>query len=406
MATEFEIIDSTTFQEVSDVTRKTIVGNSKASTFEPLIEIVPWEDNDVLKFWKDTDASTQISSDLSNKGGLIWQDSKELITFNPLQVTKEPQFDDCTWSGAKFTILLNEKPKIDPDGFARFTWKMSGYEDMDFLPQPAKGEEGYELFGTPIWIEHSIAVYHKTKRNNHPGRTYKTGKVCHLCRPWCRDSLGNFTWGKLEYDLVAGTITKVIPAGAFNFVGATWWLVDETFGTTAQGGSTGGWLCDGAITGSREGFNPASDGTADSCSAWVLGTGGMTSRNVAMCLYDNSDNSFITDGNTNEVSVSAGADQEITFTYTSKPSVLSAAAYNIVVWGELAAGDVEIYGDFISSAGGQEVNGNMFTWPDPWVPTNANRRFSLYCTYTPAVGGNAPTGALYGPLVGPLGGPI
>ncbi len=164
---DFLPVDSTTFKTVTEEIRETIVGDSKESVFCPCIEVRPWEDDDCLKIWKDTSASLSIGSNLVDKERLTWQDNKEFWTISPLGIDKPDDIKDdfhAHWNGAQFVIRLDEKPKIDPDGYARFIFQMSGHKDLLFFHQPEFTQEEIDLGGRqPDWVIDSVAVYHKSK---------------------------------------------------------------------------------------------------------------------------------------------------------------------------------------------------------------------------------------------------
>ena len=100
-------------------------------------------------------------------------------------------------------------------------------------------------------------------------------------------------------------------------------------------------------------------------------------------------------------------DGEETFTFGTSPSVASASTYFPVIWIQGGSGGFAVYYDSSSNAGNRDYETYDLNWPDPWNPTGNNDNCSIWCDYTPSgAGGNAPTGALYGPLMGPMGGAI
>ena len=400
---EFDTVNSATFK-MTDGVRDTFVGDKDKGVFEPTIQISPWEDEeDCLKVYKDISASISKQTNLTDKANLIWQDSKEIWTIQPFGNYKPTGIKDdyYNWLGAQCLIRIDSKPIIVGD-YARFEFKLENYENMKFLLQPGEGHPEWKpewKSGTSDWFEWSIAVYHKIKHNSSPGHNYKTSKICHILRPWCEDDLGNFTWGKWE--IGNDTITKLIPKEAFEQ--GSWWIIDATFGNTAQGGGAANHIVD-RVRATAEGHSPASDGTVDNLHAW-LSASGVTDRNIAMALYNNANQAFIAGSGSDLVNSGTDLDGDITFPYAGGgPSVLSAVSYDIAVWSEGAAGYVYIYDDFSSGAGYRTDDTDTFNWADPEGTTAANRIHSLYVEYSVGVGGNAPTGAIHGALYGPMGG--
>ena len=340
IATEFEPVNDMTFREVTEIkhghTRETIIGNSRSTSFEPMIEAKPWNE-DCLRIWKDISESTSISSDLTNIKELIWRDSKEQITISPvmenLNIRLGGLFEhnrNTGIRGAKLTYLLNKKPKIGPDGYARFQFRMSGHEDMYFWRQPSLTEEAswpdsnpdlLERATRPEYVVESVAIYHKSRGGYNQ---YSTGKAGHLYRPWCQDSQGNFTWGKWEYDLQAGTLIKCIPAKAFDYSNATWWLVDFTFGNEASGASF--WYTDDYLLGpyvQGSGYSPA-DGDGDVDYVWGYIRGDSANQHAKAALWNVADNSLLTNSETDILTVAEATEwQSLGYSGTA-PSVLDA----------------------------------------------------------------------------------
>lgn len=391
MATLTEI-NSTTYKTVAEDIRETIIGDQKAETFNPTIEISPWEDSeDCLKIYKDISSSTNVTVDLKDKESLIWQADGEQWQFESFgnYVPKGIQSPLYNWNGVQFIIRIDTKPKINADGYARFSFKLAGHENMDFFLQPGEDSPEWRIEwkeGTPDWAEHSIAVYHKTKKNSSQKHNYKTGKICHILRPWVVDSEGNFTWGKWEIDIPNSTITKLIPGKAFDF--GTFWKVDATFGNTSQGANHGNQI-DGNIWVTTEGHSPAVDGTVDNLHGWLYASG-ITARTMQMALYNNSGKTLITGSESDSVNSGTDLDEDVTFPYIgSGPGVLAATSYDIAVWGSAGPGNVYVYDDLISNASYNDPQGSQFNWPDPYDTTNLiNRRVSLYVEYTAGAGGD------------------
>ncbi len=381
MADQFEQIAPTTFWQEGSAEREIILGNSKSQLFEPVLEINPWQE-DSLKIWKDTSSSLSVGASVSDHSALLWEDSKEQYTFSPLSVNLPNELSGVTWPGAKFHILLNGIPKIDLDGYARFEFQMSGYEDMEFFHQgPLNQDEIDDGARRPEHIIDSIAIYHRAKTNNQ----YQTGKVCHILRPWCQDSLGNFTWGKWEWDFQKGTITKCIPQAAFQYLGATWWLVDATFGLTTQGG-TG---IDNVAGGNYASHDTTTEaGTVTAIHAWIGSTGGTGAQNFSLCMYDDDAvNGFPQAQLAVEVQGSVtGADAAADKSVGYSTGLTGSTKYWFALWPEHFR--IEFYYDGGAANQGVTRNG-VADLPDPWPDLGAKeaRKYSFYVDYTAAAGG-------------------
>lgn len=386
-----EQLNATTFGETFPVNkgeRKTIIGDSESSSFRPAIELE--SALGTLKIQKDITKSKNISSDVSK---LEWQDDTEKYTFSPLRTGLISQFSGLNENGAKFTISLTQRPKADADGMVRFPFKISGHEDMEFWHQRSFAEEialgrltpeQAAKSHRPEYVIDSLAVYHKSKRDNQ----YMTGKVCHIYRPWVKDSLGNFTWGKWEVDLVTSTLTKVFPQLAF--ANGTSWLVDATFGNLLTG--TSGSDINVEMRGPA-GYSPVSNGTVVDARPYIGVSSG--TQNAKCGLYDASDDSFITGSESDSISVTGASFTEYTMTYSGGPSVLSAISYDLACIADGA--NVQLAYD--SQPGSSDVGFNdyvgSYSFDDPKVGNLDFNRYSIYFNYDPA-------GAPSGPPVGSL----
>lgn len=172
--------------------------------------------------------------------------------------------------GLKITLHVpsNRVPQASADGKIRFKFPVvGGWGLFDFHLQPElTPEEITEGSSRPIHVIDSIAVYHKTKGILNPVEfaNRKTGKVCHIYRPFVRDSTGKFSWGSWEVDTATQTLVKAFPASVFS--GAQWYDVDADMGWSSIGAST---LNGGANN--VFGFGPwaGADGTLDSVTVYI-----------------------------------------------------------------------------------------------------------------------------------------
>lgn len=378
--TQFIPINSTTFKIVHEKDRESTVGDSKSSSFLPCIEIKPWS-GDVLRFSYESIIGT---SNLTDIDRLEYTDSDYTFTFTDIETDKDELFASLSVPGIKFKMLLSSKPKADLDGFVRFDFKIEGHDELVFLSQDPLTQEEIDLgCEQPEFAIDSIAVYHQSKKNNE----FKTGKICHIYRPWIKDSLGNFTWGKWEWDLDANRITKVFPGSAFRFVGAKWWEVDATFGNTAQGAleyvANGNvFLADFDITAGAAG------GTITGLGAYVHNISGSPLSMEHGC-YDNDagDPGDLMAADVTEVYAgSFDGLREVSYA----GGVMGSEGDNIFPGVRFIYNSVKIYYD---NSGGSTVYDIGVDWPDPWLKASDARnswKLSLWIVYTAAAGGSIP----------------
>ena len=380
MAEEFTDIGSNTFRlqhtTQSEILREVFVGHRGNSNFRPVIEIKPWKsDVDNLMFYYDDSGVPFPTVNLSDKSRLKWEN----LTFNPIGVDNDSIFSGVSLpTGVKFVILLDAKPTADPDGYVRFPFKLANHANFKFNLQ-------LPLTGRPEHVEYSIAVKHKTKRNNYGSKVYTTGKIAHLFRPWCRDDLGNFTWGKWEVADADGSkiteIVKAIPKEAFSYVGATSWTVDAMIGDTDEGATTR--TIENLIRGCQA-TSGGTAGTGDSISVFMTKT--FAYQHFAKCcLYDSSTNK-ITNGETEEKEWNAAfALTWVTFDFSVAPTIAASTSYKMCVWGNAVLGELTTRMD--SDGDGVSESLAYAAWPASFTDDEPNDDYSVYCTYTTAAAG-------------------
>jgi len=393
---EFKQKDLTTFYcehlTANGFKRKSFIGNSKSVDFQPVVEITPFEnDSDCLRV-EYIPQGTVKPVDLTDKAQLIFEDDLGEFAFSPLMTALHEEFDKdlarrnngAGVSGIKATLLLNAKPKIDFDGFARFSFQVYRYENMRFSYQPHDASGENQDTGAPWKIinnrpdcaKGSYAVYHKSKANNR----FTTGKVCHIYRPWCQDSLGNFTWGEWEWDETHGILTKCIPEKAFD--SGKWWMVDFTFGDTDSGASGTQNVEDHKLV--YNNVTPSDgNGNGDTLHADINVT--TEAKLSIMGLYTNADTTIVANGCTGAELVAIDWDAYKTYTFGTQPAIVGTTSYDIMLHTDNGDGNFEVYYD--SDVG----NGTVGTWnaydgtcDSPHGVSSGNSKFSLYCTYSAA----------------------
>lgn len=226
--TDFIKITDTTFKlDHPEAERYLLIGDQLSVEFKPVCEVIPWL-GELIKIEPAWNVAG-LSTDISSKTYLLI-DNIEIASLD----TKEDITQLAGENGISLKFRLTQKPKIDPDGFARFDFSVYGHEEFAFHHQAALTEKdllpGESVNDRPQHVVDSYAVYHLSKRN---GR-FRTGKAFHLYRPWCKDSLGNFYWGKWEWNAASGILRKCIPSEAFDQP-AIWWDIDFTLGNDSAG---------------------------------------------------------------------------------------------------------------------------------------------------------------------------
>ena len=307
----------------------------------------------------------------------------------------------------EFEILLDEKPA---SGFVLLSIETKG---LRFLYQPPLTEEestidpdtGRPRHVRPDNVVGSYAVYHQTMKGNYTGgKNYRAGKFCHIYRPFVTDANGKQEWCDLE---IIGAVMKImIPDGLVYPV-----VIDPTFGTNpaSPGGS---WYecCAGAPMGTLY-TSPANISTAQSVSTYLKEVYGDASFNMKGLIVLHSNLNIITNGIGNPVNIPTGdSGHWFTSVFGTDPSPAASTEYILM---QINNGDDWDYGvasmayDAGDANQGHEDWANSYASPANLVAVNHyNYEFSIYCTYTAAGVGVAPTSAIYGPLIGPLGGPI
>lgn len=287
-------------------------------------------------------------------------------------ITETVDFGD---GGFKIDILLNERPSTN-----RFCYQVEGYEDYDFFYQPPlTDEEIKEGVKRPENIVGSYAVYHKTLRDHEVnGKNYATGKVMHIPRPevW---EVGNATntkeWAELSYKERQGELC--VTARQEFLANATYPIrIDPTFGYTTVGGT--------ARFGDADAFfvndTPAQGGDVDKMTIYAdYFSGGGTG--VKGVLWLQSDGSVITNGVTDEITVSSGSGQWYDASYSTSPSVDGGTAYHVGLVMDDNLTDF-FYDTGAAGDGGEDLS-NGFNTPQAIDSiSNNTRKYSVYATYT------------------------
>lgn len=119
------------------------------------------------------------------------------------------------------------------------------WQDFNFFIQSALTQEEIDDGASQYdWVPGSIAIYHKTKRNDKPAFKYTTGKAAHMPAPIAVGFRSNgititgWTYGSFEVDEITGVITKVFDTSVIQSWNNTDTVVmDATLGYTTIGGN-------------------------------------------------------------------------------------------------------------------------------------------------------------------------
>ena len=259
----------------------------------------------------------------------------------------------------KWDIEFASRPAVNS-----WTWELKHTKGIEFYYQDAlTAEEIAEGCERPDEVVGSYAVYCNKSNNK-----YKTGKVCHIYRPFCYDAKGNTIYADLK--IADGQLTITIDAK---------WLdnavypvrLDPTFGYTTAGASS--------MAGENQAWknilltSAGSDGAFSKLYVYLSGT---WARDIYLGYYHN--NSRVE--------------------YQSITSGFSAGWNYISLSGEVLSGEGYEPSFVLSNGTGSVMYDSMtsaaqYGWPggyafmSTWTAAGTqNRIFSLYLEYTESGG--------------------
>jgi hypothetical protein len=276
-------------------------------------------------------------------------------------------------------VILEEKPTTN---YLEFTVES---KNLDFFYQPELTQEEIEAGGMrPEWIVGSYAVYHKFKKDNEVGgKEYRAGKAFHIYRPMIKDANGSWVWGELNIkdNILTVTIPQEFLDNAVYPI-----IVDPTFGYTTAGGTSeamGGTTTTYKFWGSL--FNCPESGTIQSITYYS----GSSMHGVEM--FKHSDSSLI---------INVAPNNTGTDTTWREVSISDVAVTNQDYILGICRGDPGKSGVYFYYDAGSTDQGHTVTWtedpataspptavPDPATFTHADKKFSIYATYTASGGG-------------------
>lgn len=381
------------------------VGDRKnPSGFKPKLKMKRWGGECFLDIdFAEETTEEELEEELDGKGNITkikWKVKTatselelEYYPLNPREFEEDghtvKQLED---GGVEFNIILKNKPMTNKIVLPIKTKELKFY----YQPELTQKEIDEGAF-RPENVVGSYAVYHATRTNMHrtneDAEKYKCSKAFHIYRPKIVDSDGWEVWGKLNIDESALTVT--IPQDFIdNAIYPIRHAAGATFGYETLG-TVGKTSLSGNIVGSI--FTITEAGTADSITAGLILFSATVTAKTKCAIYKHSDLSLV--GVTEERTIAYPFPAAwYTFNFSApKPSLTASTEYILVAWASIISGDGNprlVYDDGDTNQGlNQVIAYNDF--PNPLVPSSyADRKHSIYCTYTTAL----PTGLGSQPL--------
>lgn len=395
----YNLVNNTLSRDIKDNPKDRItveIGDSKQPDFKPQLKISRWDNEVNFSIRADEHPLATIDSE---------REKIKYITPN-YEVHQYDKPDASNEGGFEFEWVLLSKPASNVLMATIQTKNLTFIKQTAFNERYRNGHSehfGEEIVVTEtdvknlqgkslVWGEEraigSYAVYHKNREliNIKGGIEYKTGKAFHIYRPKATDANGNEIWCELNIDIDSKTLTVTIDQ--------TWIdnaiypvIVDPTFGFTTAGAFS-------RATNDNNAFftagTPASNGTVDSISAYLLESSGTSNFKGLVCTSSGGDpGTIITNGIGGAANITGSANW-FTSTFSTPPSVTGSTQYHpgIVVLENLI---LTLYYD-ASSGNSDGDSSNSYASPqDPGATLEIDDLLSIYATYTEDVGGGDET---------------
>jgi hypothetical protein len=269
----------------------------------------------------------------------------------------------------KWDIEFASRPAVNS-----WTWELKHTKGIEFYHQPAlTAEEIADGCIRPEEVVGSYAVY-CNKANN----KYKTGKLCHIYRPFCYDANGNTIYANLHItdgQLTITIDTKWLDSAAYPV------RLDPTFGYTSKGASSTG--ADALyLWGTR--FTPPESGTAVSITAYVKSTDASFKWKYALYEYGTSTCSLLSGA-----AEGGGVIDDWSTLALSSSQAITSSEYVLALQGSVSTEALLFYYDSGEFSGQEGYAAHNYTddWDSSESFTFNNRlRFSIYATYTESGG--------------------
>ena len=282
----------------------------------------------------------------------------------------------------KYGVILYSRPTTNQvqlyvEGWEQYYWwYQPSFPNVNADGSTWKRDDVGALHVRPVWANGSYAVYHKTKRDHILGQTnYRTGKFCHIHRPWIFDATGRGVWGDLHID--RGVYTVTIPE-AFLRTAVYPVVVNDTFGDTST--SATAISCEDIMRGITA---TGAAGTATGISVYCRESTTDNAHTAKCALFLAADNSFVASSSERADITTTVAWRE----FSVASQAITAVDYLLASWGNSATGQYQMYYD---AGTGWYRNLTYGAWPNPATPIADTNAYSIYCTYTAEGGGPAP----------------
>lgn len=358
-----------TFTEIFDQTKIVVGDERSAVSFKPHVEMQFWGED---SFCLESLTATGVSSIVDK------------VAYFESDMLKQEWYKD----GEYFKWIFNLKSKPASNVY---TLNFGGdWASFDFHYQtPLKNPEYYDVNGVewvrslddharrPRDVDGSYAVYHKTKCHDIiGGKSYKTGKACHIMVPRATDAKGVVSLCTLN--IINSVYTVTIDS---DFLAQATYPVriNDTFGASGAGASI---VPRGTNVHVLSGVTGIS-GTATSVSTAVDDGNG---QNCTMGVYSGASNPLTLEESTGEVVLTNNVDAVYSSDLDSPLTLDSGTTYYPAShW----AGTIDVRYDASTNASdrvaGSYVSGEM---PTPISPTiDETWQYSIWVTYTPSGGG-------------------
>lgn len=337
---------------------------------EPKVVLEKWNGEVALGVSYQNVKARGVRSFITNR--MEWRDGAQEVHAYPL-----PTGEGMEDGGFEIEIILNGKPTTNI-----FKFQIDGAENLNFFYQSELTQEEIDEGGVrPENVVGSYAVYHSTKSNHRIGSiNYATGKVFHIYRPKAIDANGVEAWADLNIDEAKGLLTVTVPQ---KFLDEAVYpvMIDPTFGYTTQGGTVSN-LAGGTMRINYPNAAPE-NGTLDSLSVYKSNT--LFSTDNARPVIYNSGTLARVDFGAQFSALSGWYTTNLT-----GASIVSGTNYGLGLWIDTTAFEA-VYDSNVS----YELDRDNETYSSSADPpatfvvasTIADRRYSIYATYTASGGG-------------------
>lgn len=290
----------------------------------------------------------------------------------------EPYQEFNEYGGIDIIITAKEKPASNKIYFTYDSKTVTPYYQGELTPEEIK-EGAYR----PEHVVGSIAFYADGKANHALGSVnYATGKVGHLYamragEEWCRWSI--------EGEYIVLTIPDAVFNGKYPVIISP---VGDTFGYTTIGGSYSSF----AANTMRANIYTGAAGTATSLSLYCASSDVLGDAYYRGIIYKDSDDSRVTWSAQIKTNSTTGAWRDLDVT----DATISAVDYKIGAWlgQELSSYYPRIWYDSGATLYRDDETYHATNAPPDTFSEDsslADRKISIYCTYTPSAGNDPPT---------------